>query len=228
MMIKIRPFRGGFFTSNPGTLSPHHYSNPFSERPELLRFFYKFNSVESDSAWVGIQLFNYDSITPDLSLTERIDTIAYTETYIKESVSEYTEFVLPLEYVSEDFPGFMWIGFRTGEDYVNTNYHAGTTLWVDEVGVIGGTLSTHERSKHDNSISVYPNPASSEFRVQSRSGVEVKSVQIFDYSGREIKAWFTQEQFYTVNNLNQGTYIILIETEKGRVAKKLVKTVGGE
>ncbi|MEM9053423.1 MAG: hypothetical protein AAGC47_15320, partial [Bacteroidota bacterium] len=167
---------GGFFTANPGTGSPYFYSNPFSERPEFLNFYYKFNSVGGDSAWVGIQLLNYDSITPDLSYTERVEIVAYTETYIKESVSDYTEFVLPIEYVTEDFPGFMWIGFRTGDDPQNINYHVGTTLWVDEVTVSGGILNTSDTNFLETSISLFPNPAKDSFQIGTENEVAVQTI----------------------------------------------------
>jgi len=73
-------------------------------------------------------------------------------------------------------------------------------------------------------LSIYPNPATDVLYIQSPS--LIKSIQIMDISG---KLFIKQEPKITgdvpisVNELNQGLYLIKIETEEGTYTKKFFK-----
>lgn len=75
----------------------------------------------------------------------------------------------------------------------------------------------------DNSITIYPNPASKEVNISSES--IINSIEVFNSLGQKvyqtnIKA---KEKTLDINSLSKGVYIIGVSTDKGYVRKKLVK-----
>ena len=215
---------GGYHTANPGTINAHTFANPYTERPELLSFYYKFLKQGNDSAYIEVMLFNYDSITPDISFIDRIDTVAFSFAYISESVDTYTQYNLPMEYLSESDPSFIAIRFRTGFNCSLFNCTEGTTLWVDDVTVSGGTVGTRNADAIHQQFSVYPNPSSDWFRIGSSSETPIKTVTLCDYQGREVKRWNGIQDLFVIDDLAQGSYLIRLETEKGIATKRLIKT----
>lgn len=69
-------------------------------------------------------------------------------------------------------------------------------------------------------ISVYPNPATDKIFLQLNSANSLKSIQILDAQGKTIGNYTHTE--IPIGNLPQGLYLLLIETQQGKVAKKLV------
>ena len=70
------PRTSGYFLGDPLQLFPLYQSIEFNERPEHLSFFYKFLRENSDSAFVEVVLFNYESVATTLSDWQNVDTIA--------------------------------------------------------------------------------------------------------------------------------------------------------
>ena len=76
-------------------------------------------------------------------------------------------------------------------------------------------------------ISVYPNPATSEFSIDHHLNSN-GSIQLFDLNGKEIKTLFQgnfSESFdnsYSIEELSTGIYFIHIKTENQSISKKLI------
>lgn len=67
-------------------------------------------------------------------------------------------------------------------------------------------------------IKVFPNPVSE--IVHFETELLIKSIKIYDISGREMMQ--SNDQTINVSQLNSGTYIIRIDTDKGELGKKLI------
>ena len=67
----------------------------------------------------------------------------------------------------------------------------------------------------ESSINIYPNPVKDELKIES--DLEIKKVEILDYSGKVIK------NSINVSALPQGVYFVKIETDKGIVTKRIIK-----
>lgn len=78
-----------------------------------------------------------------------------------------------------------------------------------------------------SNISVYPNPATSEFKIDHQLNSK-GSIQLFDITGKEIKTLFQgdfSESFdnsYSIEDLSTGIYFIHIKTENQSISKKLI------
>ena len=213
--------RGGYITGNPGEWLPLSSSVELNERPEELHFFYKFLKQGNDSAYVEAFLFDYDT-TPGIPWSERYDTIAFSSARIYEEVDEYTFFSLPINYVSDSVPDYISILFATEDRPCNlTTCTLGTTLWIDDVDVSGGTLSVREE-ENKIPVKLYPNPATDFFKLGTYGVIE--KVLIQDYLGRRLKTYNGDREEYFIADLPPGTYLVRITTEERSVLKRLVKT----
>jgi len=215
-------------TENPSAIPTYGVGGSigYSERPEELSFYYKFHQEGTDSAAVYMLLFNYDIETYD------IDTIGITSGYIHEETSDYTEFVLPIEYYKNDMPSFVHILFITNKTIGDMgrleyepayNFEAGTTLWVDNLVLRGGTVSTTSLQEEVWNFSVYPNPAEEKIHLDIPPQIQVDKVQVYDNQGRVVKEFITFNNTLNISDIPKGIYYLKLETNKGVRFKKIVK-----
>lgn len=81
-------------------------------------------------------------------------------------------------------------------------------------------LATSDVSLEADGIDVYPNPATDFLNVTAKT--KILSVYIYDMSGVRVNAKIVDGKV-DVKNLQTGTYLLGLKTEKGLVTKKFVK-----
>lgn len=81
-------------------------------------------------------------------------------------------------------------------------------------------LSVEDYLVDDALFSIYPNPAKDVLNINSSE--EVKSISVFNISGREVKRYKDSKQI-DVSNLSSGIYIIQVITDKGVRTHKVIK-----
>lgn len=85
------------------------------------------------------------------------------------------------------------------------------------------TLTTAIDDILENSdITVFPNPTSHSFNIKSKD-LQIERLTIFDLSGRLMLEEMNSKNI-DVSALTEGSYLLLVETDKGVVRKKFVKT----
>ena len=91
---------------------------------------------------------------------------------------------------------------------------------VDDV-VISSVLATSDVSLQDK-FNLYPNPVKDNFYIKSdlKSG---SKVSVIDMSGKLLKTFNGKSEDYNVSDLPKGTYMIVIENEKGKVSRRIIK-----
>ena len=75
----------------------------------------------------------------------------------------------------------------------------------------------------ETEIIVYPNPTQTYFQIQKPEDLEIKSLNLFDLSGRHVSELKVENNTVNIESLSQGLYFIKIETSKGTVFKKILK-----
>ncbi|QOW09682.1 T9SS type A sorting domain-containing protein [Kaistella flava (ex Peng et al. 2021)] len=90
-------------------------------------------------------------------------------------------------------------------------------IGVDTFSVDRPAMAVSESS--NVKLSVYPNPTKDFLNFSEK----VKSVQIFDASGRKANSLQVVDNKVDVRNLAKGIYIIKFETEKGAQSQKFIK-----
>lgn len=114
-----------------------------------------------------------------------------------------------------------------GNGYANANPPTNSGTWSNISITLNGVTETTASSASfvSNSISVYPNPATSVVNLSSKDGLIFENVTIVDVNGRTVKTVAvnqTQSQI-NVSDLNSGIYFLNIETNEGSTVKKFIK-----
>ena len=76
-----------------------------------------------------------------------------------------------------------------------------------------------------NTVTLSPNPISEEFQIHLHNQQKVRSLKIIDVNGRIVKKLdpYLSDRMYQLSNLKSGIYFLLLETDKGRFHKKIIK-----
>ncbi|MEH6763670.1 MAG: ExeM/NucH family extracellular endonuclease [Aequorivita antarctica] len=79
----------------------------------------------------------------------------------------------------------------------------------------------------ENTVSMYPNPATNKFTIAKRQSIALTSVAIYDVTGRLINTFdlskMGQEETIDVSALEAGIYLFQIKGENIRIIKQLIK-----
>lgn len=155
---------------------------PFTDKPERFKGWYKYSPVQGDSAEILIALMKRNGASRD--------TVARAALKVKNTVSSYTQFDLPLTYFSTTtVPDSLVILCVSSAGYNFSNLLAcagknNSTLWVDELELEYSAGLT-ERFP-GLSLQVWPNPASEVVWVEAEGLPEGAQIILTDAQGREV------------------------------------------
>lgn len=82
-------------------------------------------------------------------------------------------------------------------------------------------LSTKDLESN-NGIAVFPNPAANEISIRTNSNQKVVSATVIDLLGKVVLTE-NETQHLDISSLQNGTYLLKIETNEGTVVKKIIK-----
>ncbi len=74
-----------------------------------------------------------------------------------------------------------------------------------------------------NIIQIYPNPVKDILTIENISNTEITSIMIYDLLGRLVLTEKENLNQVDVSHLNSGMLFVKIETDQGRVTKKIIK-----
>lgn len=120
-----------------------------------------------------------------------------------------------------------WV-FFIGDIVVNQNFADwnSTTITICEAGGFEPVLNTTNIGL-DASFSVFPNPNNGEFTVKFNGALGNVDLQVFDIRGRSVfnNSYDSAGEFnQTINlgNVQSGMYLLNVNTDAGKVTKKLI------
>lgn len=91
---------------------------------------------------------------------------------------------------------------------------------VDDIVISDGILATAENVLAKKDIEIYPTVTTEYINIKSKE--KIKKTTVYDMAGKKMNV-ATDENKVNVQNLNAGTYILNLETEKGKTSKKFIK-----
>ncbi len=113
----------------------------------------------------------------------------------------------------------LWINGVSQNLSDGTNNAEASAVFVND-----GQMGNQNESDFNNKTEIFPNPAENFVNIKSK--LPVKSIELYDNSGRRIKSPTSINQSQTKLNLEEipsGIYYIRIQTEMGWEIQKLVK-----
>jgi hypothetical protein len=93
--------------------------------------------------------------------------------------------------------------------------------WFEFEFVSSLSIDNHKK----NTVAIYPNPISEQFEINLDNQQKVRSLKILDLGGRVVKNLQPNlsDRVYHLSNLKPGIYFLLLETDKERFQKKIIK-----
>ncbi|TCL65348.1 putative secreted protein (Por secretion system target), partial [Mariniflexile fucanivorans] len=120
-------------------------------------------------------------------------------------------------------------GTTTGGDVLGLVTSNGLCASLDVTGapiVVESSLSIDDNNLN-KSLKIYPNPVIDDLILNNLKGINIKSVNLYDVSGRIVKSINLNNNVpnirINISNLNTGTYFILIDSDMGQLRKQLMK-----
>ena len=173
----------------------------------------------------------YDSDYPDLIFqVEDIDTINYNGIQRREftiltnglmaaiwieGIGNYEGIYYPFHTNTAENWGNTRCYIHNG-DLLYSNYSHGGNNCIDP-------LMGVENISEDNSITLYPNPTSKDVNISSEN--IINSIEVFNSIGQRVYQTKVNSKSKSINisSLSKGVYIIVANTDKGYIRKKLIK-----
>ena len=88
---------------------------------------------------------------------------------------------------------------------------------------IGTTLNIESENFIANKIQIAPNPINNLLNINTIENMAIRSIAIFDSTGRNVLIRETDEKSINVSQLQKGIYVAQITTNKGVITKKIIK-----
>ncbi len=182
----------------------------FTGRPDSLSGFYKFLQEGQDTAAVAVYLLK-ENVADPTGFDPNTDVVASGFVEFLEDANDYTQFYVPLTYISTDPVAGIFLYAETSEG----DGTIGTTLYLDSFEFMySNVTSTDETASSD--IELFPNPAT---EVLNISGT-FNSVEILSMDGTVVMT--SSETQLNLSDLASGIYIARVHTDNGIVPQKLV------
>jgi hypothetical protein len=72
-------------------------------------------------------------------------------------------------------------------------------------------------------ISIFPNPTSDFVQIEVPETNKLVGIKMYDFNGKEVLSSSKADSKLDISNFAMGAYILLLETEKGNLTKKIIK-----
>ncbi len=181
---------------------------PFSSKPDVLKFSYKYKPAGVDTAnfFVGLSRFN--------SLVDSSEFIAGGgESLFETPGSDWDTITLPIDYdpiYAGLDPDTVTIGFFSSGFAGN----AGSRLWVDHVRFVYTTqVGIVEVPVETPTVMVYPNPASGIVNFKTTESIESTTATIYGLDGKVVYKRVVHNSSTDVSELANGRYFFTLHRE---------------
>ncbi|MBI3503085.1 MAG: T9SS type A sorting domain-containing protein [Bacteroidetes bacterium] len=179
---------------------------PFSNQFDTLCFWYKYIPMGMDTAQINV---NFRNTTQQWNNGILLNS---------SSVYKYVEIPYNLPFV----PDTVSINAQSSSWQDSAVSFVGSDLKLDEMHFKSQPLTTSVPSLHiDNTISVYPNPSSWEFTIQS-SLFNVENVEVYNAVGEKIISEKPNAKTEVLNLKEEGIYFVRMNSNGKIITKKLI------
>ncbi len=202
----------------------------FTSRPKAIKGYMKYFPVNGDSASIYVGLTRYNE---ELGIRQ---PIGFVDKIYKDTISEWMEFNLPIDYRNEELtPDTVMVFFVSSAGYdrkferlMHCEGQLGSTLWVDDVEFVyengGDDPSTANENPVLASSNLYPNPSfNGLFNLNVKAACKMEVISI---SGQLVMQQnLATPGSYTVDlsRFAPGVYYIRLSNKQGAATLKAVR-----
>lgn len=110
----------------------------------------------------------------------------------------------------------------TGKANIYFDFNAPIITNTVSTEVVDNSLSVL-KNELELSLIIYPNPASTEFKIKASNDIIVERVSMYDVTGKQIYNGSNNSETYNIIPYKSGIYFVKVETNKGVLHKQIVK-----
>lgn len=187
---------------------------PYTDKPAQLTGYYKFNPAATDTATIGIALYN------------GADTIGQGSVNIIDAVSTWTEFTIDITYTGTLFPDTMNVLCISS---IQESPVVGTELEVDNLQLVGGSVDVPQNLMGEKEFSISPNPANTFVNINIPSVNNDVKIVLHNTVGQVVYSnTFNNvnevKERIDISELNSGIYFVeIINGSKSSIEKLIIK-----
>ena len=214
--VFIPDYTGGIYTGSQIGLNPI-YGIAYSLRPALLKFYYKYNARNNDTASVSLVLSHWNTSKGSK------DTIAFGFSHMKDSMGTYSKNEITLQYFDTlTTPDTLTILFSAITLFAT---HDGASLLIDDVTLSGGNVGIGAVSP-ENIFSIFPNPSNAgKIFVKANLGQTPLKIELLDLEGQKtiiLREGNNGEFYFETSTLSAGCYFLHITSDGHTTFHKLL------
>lgn len=205
---------GTFITSPPFVIQ----GQPFTDKPIRFKGYYKYISVNNDSAAIFAMLTKHNSITG------KRDTLAIAKQAVLATTLTYTPFNLEFIYSSSETPDSIDVVFSSSANGANFSGQIGSTLVVDEIVLEYGT-GVFELLTPEVEVSLFPNPAAESISVTIDNVKEfLLDYTIYSFDGKIVQQGTIKstETNISITGIEAGKYLFNVYSGKKLLGSKKI------
>ncbi|PSG88717.1 T9SS type A sorting domain-containing protein [Aurantibacter aestuarii] len=95
------------------------------------------------------------------------------------------------------------------------------SLWAVDEFEVSGTLGVEDIAL--KTLKIYPNPVEDNLFISTPNTIKINNLKVYNLEGKLVLKTNTFKEKLNVSNLNAGTYLVIIETDKVTINKKMIK-----
>ena len=180
---------------------------PFTDKPSKFKGWYKYISVNGDSAGVAAILTKYNTDKGQQ------DTVATAITAITENASSYTEFEIDFDYsITGINPDSIVIVFTSSGDGGNFQGEVGSTLTIDDIS-LEYPFGVQEYLMPEFTVDAFPSPATDRISFKFNTTQADKLLcYVYSLNGQLIGSFSPEgmEHQLDVSTWSPGKYILQV------------------
>ncbi len=179
----------------------------FTSRPDSIIGNYVSRPAQGDSGLIAIGFGKWNTATNSR------DTIAESYMFFGDSVSNWHQFAMPIDWMTSDNPDSMNI-IITSSDLVNYTMETNSSLWIDNLAFVYNNTGIFDFNPESN-VNVFPDQRNRQIRINFQyEEVLPIDIQIISMGGQQIitdHLTAGKEQVsYNMNAFTPGMYIVNI------------------
>ncbi len=184
-----------------------------SQRYDNLSLYYKFHQIDSEVLFITVTIRDQNQAV-----------IGTGTNIVNATATAYTLLNTPIYYVGSGAAASCLINITTNRLNGNPIPPTGSYFIIDDVSLTGGTTGINDGQPL--SMSVGPNPATTNLTVKLDDATERARIKLTDLLGRPVKEVETPERINNINvsDLPEGIYILSL-TQNGQVSTRRIRVI---